>query len=283
MADAPFVESVLHPTDLSESSHEAFTHALAIALYRQASLTVLHVVPPGAAVDAWDGSPAVRATLERWGLLAPGSPRSAVYEKLSLVVTKINVRGTDPLKAILSTLEREPRDLIVLATEGRHGLPRWLKPSLAEGVARRSKTMSLFVPHAGRGFVSREDGSISIRRILLPIDHEPDPAAAIAYASRAAVMSREELVEIHLLRVGRDVDWPALQLPELHSIRWNRIHREGEVVDQIVRAATELPADLVVMGTEGAKGILGALGGSVTEQVVRRTRCPVLAVPAERP
>ena len=104
MSDAPFVQSVLHPSDFSEASHAAFAHALAIALYRQANFTVLHVVPRTQAVDVWTDSPPVRETLERWGLLEPGSPRSAVYENLSIEVAKINVRSGDPLKSILKTL-----------------------------------------------------------------------------------------------------------------------------------------------------------------------------------
>jgi nucleotide-binding universal stress UspA family protein len=279
MSDTPFVRSVLHPSDFSEASRSAFAHALAIALYRQASLTVLHVVPRTRAVDVWTDSPPVRKTLERWGLLEEGSPQSAVYENLSIGVAKINVRSADPLKAILSNLEERPSDLIVLATEGRQGLPRWLKPSVAEGVARRSKTMSLFVPERARGIVSLEDGKISMRRILVPVDHEPDPADAVGHATRAAVMSHEGVVEIHLLRVGREPDWPAVQLPELESVKWNRIHRDGDVVGKIVETAEEISADLIVMGTEGAKGILGALRGSVTEQVLRQAPCCLLAVP----
>jgi len=282
MSDAPFVRSVLHPSDFSEASHSAFTHALALALYRQASFTILHVVPRSQAVDVWTDSPPVRKTLERWGLLEEGSPQSAVYENLSIGVAKINVRSTDPLKAILNSLEERPSDLIVLATEGRQGLPRWLKPSVAEGVARKSKTMSLFVPERARGIVSPEDGKISMRRILVPVDHEPDPADAIGYATRAALMSHEGVVEIHLLRVGRKPDWPAVQLPELQSVKWDKIHREGDVVEQIVATAAEISADLIVMGTQGAKGILGAMRGSVTEQVLRQSPCCLLAVPDKR-
>jgi len=33
--DAPFVNSVLHPTDLSPASQNAFAHALAISLLRK--------------------------------------------------------------------------------------------------------------------------------------------------------------------------------------------------------------------------------------------------------
>ena len=54
------------------------------------------------------------------------------------------------------------------------------------------------------------------------------------------------------------------------------------VVEQIVGTAEEISADLIVMGTAGAKGILGALRGSVTEQVLRRAPCCLLAVPDKR-
>ena len=63
----PFIEEVVHPTDLSPASERAFAHALAIALVRRARLIILHV----AADDRpdWGEFPAVRGTLERWGLL----------------------------------------------------------------------------------------------------------------------------------------------------------------------------------------------------------------------
>jgi nucleotide-binding universal stress UspA family protein len=38
--------------------------------------------------------------------------------------------------------------------------------------------------------------------------------------------------------------------------------------------------DLIIMATEGRRGIVDALRGSVTDRVVRGAPCPVLAVPA---
>ena len=76
---APFVQSVLHPTDFSEASHLAFVHALALAVRRQTRLTLLHVVGDDEAADQWDRFPAVRETLERWGQLEQGSDRGAVW------------------------------------------------------------------------------------------------------------------------------------------------------------------------------------------------------------
>ena len=60
------------------------------------------------------------------------------------------------------------------------------------------------------------------------------------------------------------------------------MHRDGDPVDEIAAAAELVRADLVVMPTEGRQGVFDALRGSTTERVLRRVRCPVLAVPAPR-
>ncbi|HEY5656925.1 MAG TPA: universal stress protein, partial [Myxococcota bacterium] len=156
------VESILHPTDFSDGSESAFAHALAVALLRQTHLTLLHV-SPDALEKGWSEFPPVRKTLERWGLLEPGSSRSAVYRELGVRVQKVAARGNNPAQAILEQIEKEPVELIVLATEGRDGIPRWLRGSVAESVARDSDTMTLFVPRGVRGFVGIEDGDLSLR------------------------------------------------------------------------------------------------------------------------
>jgi nucleotide-binding universal stress UspA family protein len=57
---------------------------------------------------------------------------------------------------------------------------------------------------------------------------------------------------------------------------------EGDATTEILRAARESPADLVVMGTHGRVG-LGRLMGSVAEKVVRQASCPGLTVRAPIP
>ena len=58
---------------------------------------------------------------------------------------------------------------------------------------------------------------------------------------------------------------------------------EGNVVSWIVRRASELPADLIVMGTHGRSGFERLLLGSVTERVLMKSPCPVLTVPPHAP
>jgi nucleotide-binding universal stress UspA family protein len=54
--------------------------------------------------------------------------------------------------------------------------------------------------------------------------------------------------------------------------------RTGDARDIIDAAATEVNADLIVMGTHGRRGLSRALLGSVAESVVRTAPCPVLTV-----
>lgn len=277
--DVPFVQSVLHPSDFSPASDKAFATALAIARRRGTRFAIFHLGSEDTDSDLWSGFPAVRATLERWGDLEKGSAQADVFDQLGVEVIKINMRGADVVKAVMVYLDKHPTDLIVLATEGRMGLPQWLRESVAEQVARRSGTMTLFVPQDARGMVSLEDGTVSLKRILVPVDHDPDPRAGVAYATRAAAMAGGTPVEIVLLHVGGEA-MPAVSKPDLPNIEWNELRCEGNPVDEIVRVAEERDADLIVMTTQGHDGFLDALRGSVTEQVLRRAGCSLLAVPA---
>ena|SRR5579864_6787291 len=54
----------------------------------------------------------------------------------------------------------------------------------------------------------------------------------------------------------------------------------GDIAQHILRAASDLPADLVVMGTHGRRGVQRLVLGSVAERFLRIAHCPVLLVPA---
>lgn len=54
--------------------------------------------------------------------------------------------------------------------------------------------------------------------------------------------------------------------------------REGDPVQEILRAAKEKGIDMIVIGTHGRKGLARAVMGSVTEKIVREASCPVLTV-----
>ena len=56
----------------------------------------------------------------------------------------------------------------------------------------------------------------------------------------------------------------------------------GTPYRRIVDKAAAESVDIIVMSTHGRTGLAHMLIGSVTERVLRRASCPVLAVPAPR-
>lgn len=274
----PFIRSIVQPVDFSGEDDPAFAHALAIALIGEGRLTLLHAGREYLGEDEWTKFPPIRRTLERWGLLDPGSPRSAISGKLGMRVEKVNVRGLTALSAILDYLEGHPADLLVVSTDQREGLPRFLRPSVAERLARRSNAKTLFVPKDGRGFVLPEDGTLRLRHILLPVDREPSPHEAVVYACRTAEALGDPPVAITLLHVGEHA--VEVERPESEVCTWDFVRSEGDVAEEILRVAQEREVDLIALATRGHDGVLDALRGSTTEQVVRWAPCPVLAVPA---
>lgn len=65
---------------------------------------------------------------------------------------------------------------------------------------------------------------------------------------------------------------------DTEGIKTSCVLRSGPPFLEIIIAANELKADLIVMGTHGRSGLASVLIGSVAEKVVRRAHCPVLTV-----
>ena len=241
---------------------------------------VLHADPEAAEETDWSAFPGVRRTLARWGMLEEGSSPQAVFEKLGVRLAKVRVHDRDAVRGILRFLDEHPSDVIVLATHGREGMPRWLRGSVAEPVARAAHTSTLFIPHGARGFVAPEDGAVSLRRVLVPVDRQPRPAPALDAAWQIA-----------RLFVAGPWRWSSCTWARPETCRRCRSTPAAgprstvrsaavAVVEQIVAAAEDGAADLIVMATQGHQGFLDAVRGSTTERVLRQAPCPVLAVPA---
>jgi nucleotide-binding universal stress UspA family protein len=274
----PRIRSIFHPSDFSAASEIAFAHALKAALVAGARLYMLHVSEHGNV--EWSDFPGVRSTLARWGLLPKGSPKSAVGQ-LGIEVTKVIAPGDKPVKACLEFLSKHPTDLIVLAVHQYEGRMRWLKERVGGPIARRAREMTLFIPHGVTGFVSTRDGSVLLRNILIPIAHKPRAQPAIEAASRLIQSLSLTSGTLYLLHVGTETDAPEFSVPEHAGWRVQRLAAAGEPVEVIVNTANSLPADLIIMTTEGPQGFLDALRGSTSERVLRGSRCALLSLPAE--
>lgn len=272
----PIIDSVFHPTDFSEGSLTAFNHALKIALISRSQLTLLHIDAKHEA--NWTDFPSVRDTLERWGIIPMGSPKSAVPQ-LGIDVRKAITQHSNPVKAVLHYLDEHMTDLIVIATHQHEGRAHWLKHAVAEPVARQAMQMTLFLPNGCRGFVSPEDGTAHIKNIIIPIASTPKAQPALHAAVKFAAGLNATEGTFTIVYVGEADEMPAVHCPELDGWTWKKIAEKGDVVESILKVATHAHADLMIMATDGRNGFLDAIRGSHSERLLHHAHIPILTIP----
>ena len=56
----------------------------------------------------------------------------------------------------------------------------------------------------------------------------------------------------------------------------------GATVETILKEASELEVDMIVVGSHGRRAMHQLLVGSVSEGVLRKSRCPILVVPTHK-
>ena len=130
---------------------------------------------------------------------------------------------------------------------------------------------TLFIPPTARGFVDQDTGRVSLSRVLVPVDNSsPTDALGHIRAFIQSVGGTDAILEfLHVGETGPQIVEDGMVVPvALQS---------GDPVSVILATAEQV--DLVAMPTKGHDGFLDVMRGSMTERVVRRAPCPVLAVP----
>ena len=121
-------------------------------------------------------------------------------------------------------------------------------------------------------------GQFNSQLIVLTVE-EPYPAEIYAPLTFDLKTASKKLKEVFKERQEKSAK--GLTLPSQAKLRV--LARLGPAVTEILEVAAETHADMIVMGTHGRKGFARAILGSVTEEIVRRAPCPVLAIRAGMP
>jgi nucleotide-binding universal stress UspA family protein len=143
---------------------------------------------------------------------------------------------------------------------------------------------------------------LKIERILCPTDFSDFSERAYDYSISLA---RHYNAELYLLHVVRPViiGYPEYAVPDsvtqfygelrehaeeqlrefaktraIGAVQAKVAVEEGVVTESILDFARKNDVDMIVMGTHGRRGFQRLTLGSVTESVLRRAKCPVLAV-----
>lgn len=133
------------------------------------------------------------------------------------------------------------------------------------------------------------------KKILCPVAFDRNSLAALELAAVLARQNDAVLHAIHVILVpASELGFPEAPYDRLGKIEQEnldklvRTHvpagitcktmvRVGNPAAEIINAADELDADLIVMATSGRTGLQRAVFGSVAEGVLRNSQRPVLA------
>jgi nucleotide-binding universal stress UspA family protein len=141
---------------------------------------------------------------------------------------------------------------------------------------------------------------LSVSTILHPTDFSPSAEEAFQLAETLAGDGASRLVVLHVLpqdgsavfsgktrvQLGREEERDrrreALRQLRTSNPRVSVEYRlaEGEVGAEILRAANQSHANVIVMGSRGRTGLERLALGSVADQIMRQAPCPVVTVTA---
>jgi nucleotide-binding universal stress UspA family protein len=141
---------------------------------------------------------------------------------------------------------------------------------------------------------------LPVKTILHPTDFSEPSEAAFRLACALARDHNSRLVVLHVVsppeshgeevarRQGQGYHhdlWRLLEglRPADASVAVERRLEDGQPAETIISVARQEEADLIVLGTQGRRGLGRLLLGSVAEQVVRQAPCPVLTTNAAAP
>lgn len=281
------MKSVLVASDLSARSDRALARAVMLAREHRARVVVLHVVDhelPAALANRQveDAQQAIDATL-------------SALPNLSEVSFDIRVVVGEHYRSILEESASLDADLVVIGQHSKDMLLDLFRGSTGERVVRFGTKPVLIVKTAAAhnylSVLAATDLSVPSRRAV-------ETAAKLAPGADLWLVHAFDIPFRGLLLSGGPMDQLAKEhqrelqetveaqtstfLASLSVAVASRqvIAREGTPQEVILEAVNDMRSDLLVLGTHGRSGMARILLGSVTESLIARAPCDVLAVRA---
>ena len=292
---------ILLATDFSSWAVGAEAYACCLASIWRADLTVMTVLefPRGLNPD-YPVNRMYLAELMKTATAQLGDLKNRVAARGISIQTRV-ATGI-PSEEILAAAKAEDSDLVVVGTKGKTGLEHVLVGSTAERVIRTAPCPVLSVrAERGKGEGGGSDPcrGVTLERILVPVDFSDCSLDALEYAVQVARRSSASIRLLHVLEpVSYGLDFTLLHVSKrghMKEVIGQRLSdlakalaaaqvptdvelRGGLPPDSILDGAKAMPADLIVMGTHGRRGLSHTLSGSVAESVLKKSTCPVLTV-----
>jgi len=291
---------ILVATDFSEASRRALREALALAAENDAQLSVMHVLHPDRTYAALENPPEL--DLER--IDAEKQFKRLLNElKPEHKVTTFVKHGNVTLQ-VLSLIEKEAIDLLLIGTRARGGLTKVALGSVAEELLRVAPCPVMTIgPQA-------DFATAGFHRILFATDFGKGSAKALPLALALARAPQTQLILLHMIQpvpsssASLSAYAPATaaadEVEELEGTYRARAVKQLKeclpadgglaqepkfvvgtdfLAEGILTASGKYNVDLIVMGANRTSSKMAAhIPWSAVHEVVRDAPCPVLTV-----
>ncbi|MBW8319121.1 MAG: universal stress protein [Rhizobium sp.] len=278
-------------TDFSERSDRALRRATLLARQTGASITLV------TAVD--EDKPRRLVDEEKREAEALLREMSATVRNVDGVPCEARVVLAEPSQAIVQTARESRPDLLVIGPHRRQLFRDIFVGTTAERTIRNAPCPVLMVNATPAGpyrhvllTTDLSDGSRDAVTSYVRLgfaDHLPHSMLYVFDAPMLRLAITSDMTEREK-RLYVEDEWRKASIALssfIASIQLERVdsllrHEDTTANHEILAAAAEVPADLVVLATHGRRGLEKLLLGSVTEKVLRDSEVDVLAVPPQR-
>jgi nucleotide-binding universal stress UspA family protein len=280
-------QRILFPTDFSEYADKTIDYVMGLKAIGVEKVIQAYVL------EAGEEYPVTVARRKR--SLAILKKREELFRDQGLEVDSRVGLGT-PYKEILRIADEEDVSLIVIGCHGKGLLDEVVIGSVSDRVTREAGVPVLLVKfkvlQEATGPRLEKMSAEQFKKILYPTDNSPCSMSVTQYVREFKKVGCEEVIIANVVDSAntklKDIPNAVREAEKKLSVEKNIFEEQGikatvavpvgRPVDEILRVAKGERVSLIVMGSTGKGYFKQMLLGSVSENVVRHSKCPVLIV-----
>ena len=183
--------------------------------------------------------------------------------------------GEEPYEHIVDEAENRQADAIIVGRRGHRGLMKLLMGSVTRLVIGHAPCKVLVVPKSGK---------LTAQRLLVTSDGSEFSDKAVSEAISLAKLTGGSLIACSVAHHGISEDMATDNVNKVKDVASaagvsvETTLGKGNACQEIIAAAEEQEADMIVVGTHGRTGISRLLMGSIAERVVGMSDRTVMVV-----
>lgn len=278
---------ILFPTDFSDYSLKTLEYVVGLKDVGAREVILAHVIP------ALEEYPVTLGIKDKTKLEMQKHERILKDQGFN-VISRVEMGA--PAQQILSLAEAEKASIIVAGSHGKGLLEEVLIGSVSERIAREAKVPVLIVRYKVlEDLEGRHLASFSaqlFRKILFPTDFSFSSERALEFVRALKGAGTEEVVITHVVDDRYLFPYRAKEARRESGVRLEVIKKElqergmkakvqiplGAPLVEILRLSEEEDVSLIVVGSHGKGFVREMVLGSVSENIIRQAKRPVLVV-----